>query len=355
MKVYYIGGGYEACYYARCFLPMVANGWDGDKTSMRKPKITPDKMMQGAMNADIIVYHRPIQKEMLESAILLKQAGKKIVLDNDDTYIKDSGVPVAMFKGLKDKMYQAIETIDTGLKEFAKIADLVTVTTETLAEEYRPYNNNVVILKNCIAPDDWEEPLEKTDKVRIGIVGSVASNKDYENIIPLLDSLKGREDVQLVLFALPPKKEEYKLAVDLYEPEFKFWEQYNPEWHHFVPVADYQEVLNSLKLDIMLIPRHDSYFNRAKSNIKFLEASMCNIATIAQSFPDGLSPYEKDGEYLILADTPELWLERTNDLIEDVEKRKEIAQKARQYVLQNYNIYTEAHLWEDTYKKLCEQ
>jgi len=45
MKVYYIGGGYESCYYVRCFLPMVANGWDGDKTSMRKPKITPDKMM----------------------------------------------------------------------------------------------------------------------------------------------------------------------------------------------------------------------------------------------------------------------------------------------------------------------
>lgn len=352
MKVYFIGATYESCYYVRCFLPLVANGWDGDKTSMRRSRVNAEQMMQGAMASDVIVFHRPLQKEMLQAAILLKQAGKKIVMDNDDTYRKDSGVPTNMFKPLKDKLDKAIEGIDASLKEFAKIADLVTVSTEFLAEEYREFNKNVLVLPNCVEPYDWEEPLKNEgDKVRIGIVGSVASNQDYKSIIPLLDILKNRKDVQLVLFALPIKAKETELAQEIYKPEYEFWAQYEPEWHHFVPIYEYQEKLNSLRLDIMLIPRFESYFNKAKSNVKFLEASMCEIATIAQSFSDGNSPYEKDSN-LVLANTEQEWIEKTIELIENKTLRDTIAKEARKYVLRNYNINNKAHLWEQAYANI---
>ena len=47
----------------------------------------------------------------------------------------------------------------------------------------------------------------------------------------------------------------------------------------------------------MLIPRGENYFNRCKSNIKFLEASMCEIPVIAQSFTTNDSPYDElDGK-----------------------------------------------------------
>jgi glycosyltransferase involved in cell wall biosynthesis len=359
MKVYYIGGGYESCYYVRCLLPLVANGYDGDKTSIRGKRVSPEKMMQGAIDADVIVYHRPMDSKMLESAKLLKLAGKKIVMDNDDTYSKDSGVPLNMFKGLKDSLGTIVASIDKKLKEFAELADLVTVTTEVLAEEYRAYNKNVVVLKNCVDPDDWDEPQRNDDgKIRIGIVGSVASNQDYKSIIPLLDILKDRKDVQLVLFALPQKSKETERAVELYRPEFDFWKQYNPEWHSFVAHPDYNSKLNDLKLDIMLIPRFDSYFNRAKSNLKFLEASMCEIPVIAQSFSDGLSPYEvneSDRQYMLLASSTDDWIEKTLSLIDNKEKRLEMGKMAHQYVLKEYNIHSNAHLWDNEYRKLCEQ
>lgn len=353
-KVYFIGGGYESCYYVRCLIPMLANLWDGDKTSRSVGRPDSSKMLQGAMHADIVVFHRPMDTKMIEAAKLLKQAGKKIVMDNDDTYTRDSGVPLQMLSRLKNELKEKINDIDNTLKEFAGIADMVTVSTETLAKEYEPYNKNVIVLKNTVDKRDWFKPKEKRgDKVRIGIVGSVASNQDYKQIIPLLDKLKDKDDVQLVLFALPQLTEHTKLAVEMYKPEYEFWHKYNPEWHHFVHISEYNKKLNDLQLDIMLIPRYDSYFNRAKSNLKFLEASMCKIPVIAQGFTTGDSPYQgKDEEYMEICITDEDWETKTFDLINNKEKRDKLSEKAYTYVVDNYDISNNKDLWTEAYQKI---
>ncbi len=54
--------------------------------------------------------------------------------------------------------------------------------------------------------------------------------------------------------------------------------------------------LNELKIDIFLLPRKDNYFNRYKSNLKFLEASMVEAMYISQGFLDNQSPYEQNEE-----------------------------------------------------------
>lgn len=356
MKVYYIGMGYKSCYYVRCLQPLIYNGWDGETKTLRMRKVSNEQMFKDAIKADVIVFHRPIDKKMTEAAILLKQAGKKIVMDNDDTYSKNSGVPTQMFGALDDELKKAVHNIDVQLKKFASVADMVTVSTQTLSEEYREINKNVVVLPNCVDPLDWDKPKRNdTDVVRIGLVGSVASNKDYEQIIPLLDILKDNKKVQLVLFALPHKAEDTKWAVEAYKPEFDFWAKYNVEWAPFCQIEDYMRTLNNLKLDIMLIPRHDNYFNRAKSNVKFLEASMLAIPVIAQSFSDGTSPYEvnpADAENMILCKTEQDWIDKTLELVENKDKRVSLGEKAREYTITNYNIRNNAHKWADAYKTL---
>lgn len=356
MKVYYINGSYDSCWYVRCMQPMIWNGWDGAWRSLRTSKVSNDQMFKEAIKADVIVFHRPIDRKQLEAAKLLKIYGKKIIMDNDDTYVPDSGVPTQMFGKLNDKLKKAVNRIDGLLKEFASISDLVTVSTEVLANEYRDVCNNVVVLSNCIDPMDWNKPKRSTgDKVRIGLVGSVASNQDYKQIKKLLDVLKDRNDVQIVLFALPEKRKGTEWAVDMYKPEFEFWAQYKPEWQHFCQIQDYMDTLNNLELDIMLIPRHDNYFNRAKSNIKFLEASMCEIPVIAQGFSTGDSPYEvnpEDIKHLILCHNEDDWIRATIELIENKEKRVALGKKAKEYVLNNYNIKQNAHKWRDAYKTI---
>lgn len=354
-----IGGGYDSCYYVRLMHPMIYNGWKGDRLSLRTSRVDNETMFNEAIKADVIVFHRPIDRRMLEAAKLLKEFGKVVVMDNDDTYVKDSGVPTQMFGDLNEKLKKAVDNIDVILKEFGSLADLVTVSTEFLKEEYKQVNENVVVLPNCIDPLDWRAPKRNEgNKVRIGIVGSVASNQDYKTIIPLLDELKKRDDVQIVLFALPHKSKETEWATRMYTPEFNFWDQYNPEWTPFCQIQDYMDTLNNLKLDLMLIPRHDNYFNRAKSNIKFLESSMCAVPVIAQGFPDNQSPYQvdkEDTEHMIIATDSKDWITKTIDLVDNKEKREELGQRARAYIINKYNIKANAHKWKEAYQKIWNQ
>ncbi len=351
-KVYFCNSFLESCYAVRCLLPLQEGGWDGDRTSLLASRVSPEQQAQAVMDADVVVFHRPNDWRSLEIAKQLRAQGKKIVADNDDTY-----------KNLDGKNLQmALEKVDKGLDEFCKFADMVTTSTEVLAQEYRKLNDNVVILPNCVDPDMWPEPLKnETDKVRLGFVGSVASNSDYEGIKNTLIELSKRSDVQLVVFGLPPEADkndtESVIVRELYKKDFDFWQSLNIEWQSFVPVANYIDTLNSLKIDIMVIPRNDDYFNRCKSNLKFLEASMLEIPCVVQGFEDGLSPYQVDKEdeahMDIVLDNKD-WLDRLNPLIEFKELRENMGKAAREYVENKYAIANNIWRWEDAYKKLLE-
>jgi glycosyltransferase involved in cell wall biosynthesis len=118
-------------------------------------------------------------------------------------------------------------------------------------------------------------------------------------------------------------------------------------------MQDYQDTLNDLELDIALIPRTENYFNKAKSNLKFLECSMLEIPCIASGFSDGLSPYEQgeDKNYLKLVKKHEDWYTYLEEL-SDKKTRRELGKKAKKYVLDKYDINKNIHLWEDAYKNL---
>lgn len=344
-KVYYVGSLYDGCYYVRCLLPIVSNGWDGDKTSLRGKRNSQERSFQGAMSADVVVFHRPDDPKKVEAMRLIKQTGRKVVFDNDDTY---KSIDAMKFK-------HSLEKRTAWLDDAIKEADLVTTTTEFLADEYRKINKNVVVLPNCVDPDDWDEPIKNTNgKVRIGIVGSTAVNKDCHHIKNLLKELSEDDNVEIVLFALPPVSDETKKMREIYDPEIQFWNTLKVEWQPFVPQPDYFETLRQLKLDVMLIPREDNYFNRCKSNIKFLEASMLEIPTIAQGFDDGMSPYQQNGDdnYMLIAGTEEEFRAQLNKLISSKELREEMGLKAKEYVIGNYNIHEKGITWDEAYDKM---
>jgi glycosyltransferase involved in cell wall biosynthesis len=332
---------------------MVANGWDGDKTSPCSKKKELNKLIQGALDADVIVFQRPDQPQHVEIAKLLQEAGKKVVFDNDDTYIPESGIPT-MMKGMAGE--DKLKKMHDSLNDFMKTADLCTTTTEFLAEEYKLINPNTVVLPNMVDPDDWDEPLPNdTDKVRIGLIGSVSSNENYAPIKPLLDHYENDDRVQFVLLGIPRQVQEHDFIRDLYKEEMEFWGKRDVEWHHFVPQEDYNELLNELKLDIMLIPRHDSYFNRAKSNLKFLEASMLEIPVVAQGFKDGKAPYQgKDEDYMEVIVDNEDWIKTVEELVVNKSLRESMGKKAHEYVLKHYNINDHGNQWYNVYKKLLD-
>ncbi len=350
-KVYFCNSFLESCYYVRALIPLQAGGWDGDRTSLRTDKIQPEKQSQAVLDSDIVVFHRPNDWRSKEIALKLRSQGKKIVADNDDTY-----------KNLDGKNLQkALEKVDKGLDEFCEMADLITTSTEVLAEEYRKLNKNVIVLPNCVDPDVWSEPeRNEGNKVRLGFVGSVASNSDYDNIKDTLKELSARDDVQIVVFGLPqqmPNQSDMEAVIvkEMYKKDYDFWQSLNIEWQPFVSIDKYIDTLNSLKLDIMVIPRKDDYFNRCKSNLKFLEASMLEIPCVVQGFEDGLSPYQvnpTDKDYLDIVIDNKDWMKYLEPLIQDKELRRAKGKKAHDYVVEKYSIENNIHLWEQAYQKL---
>lgn len=354
MRVYFVSSGNWGCFLVRCLWPLIANGWDGDQVSVHYGTKTPEDKARAATASDIVVFHRPEDPKKLELARILKKQGKKIVYDNDDTY-RD-------YKAVKLNAYFDKERVDRGMRQVNAIndafvieADLVTTTTEWLAQEYRKLNDNVAVLPNCIDPFYFDEPLRNEgDTVRIGIMGSVVTSTDLDVLIPIVKHYEHDKRVRLVLFGLPPNRKQNPIVESIYRDEYKFMDSVDVEWHAAVNADVYYEKINSLKLDMMIIPREDNYFNRAKSNLKFLEASMFEIPCICQGFLDGKSPYqgEEDAKYLKLVIDNNDWIPEIEKMIADKEGRREQGRKAREYVIANYNIEDKAHLWEDAYKTI---
>jgi glycosyltransferase involved in cell wall biosynthesis len=330
MKTYYVINCYDGCYYVRCLLPQRHNGWSGSLTTLYD-EVDRHRDAIESIDSDVVVFHRADGAERIEAMKKLKQLGKVIVFDNDDTY----KVGADMFRAKVDFNETA-----KWLDEAIKVSDLVTCSTEYLANEYREIHDNVKVLPNCVDSFDWGEPLRNDGEViRVGIVGSTTFNDDFLPAEKLLKELSKDYRFQLVMFGLPPKRNKG------FEKDFDFWDKLNIEWQPFVPMYDYFDTLNSLKLDAMLIPRRDNYFNTCKSNIKFLEAGMLEIPVIAQD----INPYEEIVNGVTGWKTKD-W--DVKDLLIDKRKLREVGKNAKKYVLNNYDITKKAHLWEDAYNEV---
>lgn len=357
-RVYYVNSGLQGCYFVRCLLPLMANGWDGDQTSISLDSKLPEDKAISAQKADVVVFHRPEDEGKLKLARLLKKLGKKIVFDNDDTFKDNGGYRFNEYmdeKRFEKGMKSVNETIDLFIKE----ADLVTCSTDFLLEEYKKLNDNVIVLPNCVDPFYFDEPLKNEDgKVRIGIVGSLAVTADLEKCKPIIEHFKDREDVTIVLYSLPNNGVD-KITRELYSEEYKWLDTLstykNIEWQPFTDFEVYYDILNQLRLDIAIIPRDDNYFNRCKSNLKFLEMSMLEIPVIAQGFEDGQSPYERDEEdakHMIIVKDDKNWIPEIESLIKDSERRVTMGKSAREYVISKYDIEKNANKWVEAYKSL---
>lgn len=346
MRVTFVPGMYDGCWYVRCDLPARYNGWYAGKgSSFENDK---EALYREAMQSDVVVFQRPNDPQRVELMHLLKLKGKKVVMDNDDTYLPGVGVPI---EKMSNGQIEIAEAMNANLYQAAALADLIVTTTETLKQEYLQINPNVVVLPNCIDPLDQHKRIpNKTGKYRVGFIGSVSSNDDYYHVQNDIKRLDERGDVTIVVFGI---KQSDGAVMKSWQKDFGFWDSLkNVEWQPFVPIQEYFYTINTLALDLAIIPRKDNYFNRCKSNLKYLECSLLGIPVVAQSFPDGDSPYD-NLEHIQLVGFHESWYNKIVELLADKVRRQEMARNAKSFVLENYNAKKLAILWKKEFEKLC--
>ena len=285
----------------------------------------------------VIIFFRCPWTENVEKAIALaKNLNKKILFDIDDLTIDTKYTEVIPF--LKTLNKKKKELYDDGVKRMGRTLKLcqgAITTTEALAKELKYYVSNVFINHNVASEEMWnlsqealKKKTKKNEKIIIGYFsGSISHIPDIEMIKPALQKiLKEFNNVQLLLLGelkLPNFLKEFSTQIK-YE-KFKNWKE--------LP-----EIIANT--DINLAPIETNIFNEAKSENKWVEASLVKIPTIASNYGE-FKNVIKHNETGILCSNVNDWYISLKTLIKNESLRKYIGENAYNFCKNEYNtIYT---------------
>lgn len=210
--------------------------------------------------------------------------------------------------------------------EIGRLARGVTVTTPFLASLYKEQGiQNVYVFPNSVIEEDYFFPnLAPHEGVRIIWQGSTSHFEDWMPVSEVLpEVLKENPHAKLVVWgALFPWMKK------LIAPE-------QIEHHGWSDYAAYKIQRPCMDADINLCPLVDTPFNKAKSAIKWYEGSLGPRpeATLAAN----VGPYQEieHGKTGLLYNNPQEFKEQLTALIRNVELRKTLGHRAREWVLAN--------------------
>lgn len=277
-----------------------------------------------------IIYRTPWSEHVQTFVDLAHQQNKIVFYDIDDLvfdleYTKN-------IKEVKRLAKEQREEYDDGVVRYGKLLDACDygiTTTKVIAKEMKKHVKDACIDKN-IASLQMQKYSEKAikitkkeeDKIIIGYAsGSITHNADFELIASsLMKILDKYNNVYLKLIGVLEIPKEFEKYQDRIIKS------------HFVNYTKLPFVLRSL--DINLAPLENTFFNTAKSSIKWMEASLVKVPTIASdvgNFHDCITN-EVDG---ILVKEDE-WYEKLEKLVTDKEYREKIGYNAYKKVYENY-------------------
>jgi len=258
--------------------------------------------------------------------------GAKLVIDLDDA-IDNIHPQHPDYEGLKDRRHMRIRMV--------KIADHLVVATEEIKEAVKHLNPYITVIPNAIDPAIWKVKNKKWNdkKIRIGWMSSGSHFVDA----PII------EDIMQELLKEYPNLEFHVAGM------VKGYEK-GDRWFHHQGTTGYDgfpEFYASLGIDIAIAPIKDIPFNRCKTNIKFMEAAMLEIPTVASD----VAPYKdiQHGKTGYLATTPGQFKKYLKWLIDNEAKRKEIGKAANKYVMDNWTIDKFLPKYRELFDKIMEK
>ena len=315
------------------------------------------------LEADVFIIPRMAGEDMRKNMKKLQNGGKKLVIDHDDFLFNiqplmraysEFGTEEVKYKmpngdimdlwqnGKNINLQENIERLN-GVAKALEQADMVTVTTDILAEAYKKYNPNVVVLPNCIDMNLWKQlPLKReNDEIRLYWGGG---DSHYGDWMLMPDVLK----------AIMDKYKNVKLVIQgtLFKASIKDLPQDRIEHHGWVNIHAYPYKTAIINPDIAIIPLEDTSFNRCKSNIKWVEMSALGVPCVTSH----VSPYkeyavENNGIFIENNDK-DAWIDGISYMIDNVGMRKEFAGNAKKIVAEHFDIKTQYPRWIKAYEGL---
>jgi glycosyltransferase involved in cell wall biosynthesis len=273
--------------------------------------------------------------------------GKAIIYETDDDHFN-----IKAWNGyIKDVIPE-----QQMIEEMAKRADLLTTSTDVIAKRYARFNDDVRVIRNAIDPALYERTAERPDtKTRMVYYGSSARMRDY---MGYPDSLKPnkiiggyggkavqdfQKDLQRVFIGMNEGTEAMVL------PAFD-------EVHPYVEnIPEFCKVLANSWAEIGIAPLGGDNFDRAKSELHWLEYSVAGAAFVGERFK-GDGPYSmvREGVDGLLAKGRQEWHDAIKSLVKNPNLRLDLAAAAKERVLKEYNYKDRAKEWADAFRWAAE-
>lgn len=268
---------------------------------------------------------------------ILEKTGTKLILEIDDalTHIPETS-----------PFYEHFQSMQHEFEEYLRHADLITVSTPYLKELYSHYNQNVIVLPNCIDTKIWKcEPPCVPTKSRLPLKILFSGTPSHVGDFAVL-----RGAIHRILEEFPNEVELIvwgnMIPEFLTHPKVSFIENYVTDYSH------YAINLTDLKADIGIVPLQDNVFNNAKSAIKWLEYSVCGIAGIFSNVGEYKSVVRHGKTGLIVENNEADWYAAIKELILNRQLRTSIAKAAYSDVMTKHTVEHNAHKWLEAYKSL---
>ncbi len=238
------------------------------------------------------------------------------------------------------------------LEDVARVAHMVTVTSEPLAETMRRFNDNVVVIPNHIDATLLDRDRPRRDRLTVGWAGGDSHHRDLKMVAPHLRRFFDRN----------PHVDLHTIGWGSQNPPEAFpkhlREHVHPNPLHTMKVPyrhsgwseQVEDYYTKIDFDIGLAPLIPSVFNRSKSAIKALEYAALGIPVVASD--EG--PYREfviDGVTGFLIKRDHEWQSRLRDLVDDEAMRLEMGAAAKEHA-RSWAIQDGWKLWADAYQTI---
>ena len=213
---------------------------------------------------DLIIFSRWLGEYHYDVLKMIAQSGTKYIVDVDDYWALPRYNPAywAYRKGIK----QAI-------KDAMHYADAVITTTPALSAKAKEFNDNVYVIPNCIdfEHEQWSQPKEKGDKLRIGWVGGITHYEDLKLCNEAINDLQKKYDFEFYLCGYT--------GGETWEKIMKLFDNVK-----LVQGTNTFEYAHSYKhLDFVIAPLLNESFNNHKSELKILEAAAYRLPIVVSN------------------------------------------------------------------------
>jgi len=312
--------------------------WQTDITSNQFRARILGEMEAGARIADVIVMgitHTPAGLTTMQG--LRECYGKPMVIEADDNVLSCPTYNQAA------KYYNPDSTIRKIAVAQLREADALVVSTPYLKEVYSEFNDNIYVIPNSIDFEMWNRAPRKHNKhkITIGWMGGATHEADLAIVVPTIKELTAK--YPNVEFSILHGASAAIRAIKGVKINNKF-----------ARIDQYAKYVASAGFDIGIAPLVDNAFNRAKSNLRWLEYSALGIPCVASNVGHFAETIKDGVDGLLCNDTNDFTL-NLETLIQDKSKRRAIGNTAKERVFKDFNIDNTAKYYGEVLKEISDR